>query len=82
MTTKEIVTEYAPDENGDMKIIKQKVNEKIIPPNTDIIKLVYQHYADQKVSYESMTDEELEKEKQRLIALIKEEEDAGRKGKN
>lgn len=67
------------EETGNLKIIKQKINEKTIPPNADIIKLIYQHYAEEKVDYEKLTDEELEREKQRLILELKEKENASRK---
>ncbi len=81
-TTKEIVSEYAvDDETGDLKIVKQKISEKNIPPNTDIIKLIYQHYAEAKVDYESLTDEQLEQEKQRLILELKEKESVSGKNK-
>ena len=82
-TTKEITTEYAVDEEtGDLKIVKQKVNEKNIPPNTDIIKLIYNHYTEEKTDYNKLTDEELEQEKQRLILELKEKENAGGTCKN
>lgn len=82
LTTFEKTTEYAPDENGDLKIVKQKISEKTIPPNVDVIKLVYQNIVDKKVDYEKMTDEELEQEKQRLLKELKEKESDSRKVKN
>ena len=83
LTTKEIVTEYGvDDETGKLKVLKQKVNEKNVPPNTDIIKLIYQHYTDNKIDYNKLTDEELEKEKQRLLRELKGENNASRKIKN
>ena len=83
VTTKEVVTEYSvDDETGELKLLKQKVNEKSIPPNVDIIKLIYQHYAEEKVDYNKFTDEDLEKEKQRLLKQLKENEFDSRNGKN
>lgn len=84
LTTKEVVTEYGMDEEtGKLKVLKQKVNEKNVPPNTDIIKLVYQHYTNaQQVDYNKLTDKELEKEKQRLLQQLKGEENASGKVKN
>lgn len=80
LTTKEIITEYAVDEEtGKLKIIKQKVSEKFIPPNVDLLKLVYPQFNKQKMDYESLTDEELEQEKQRLLKELKESENVGRK---
>lgn len=82
-STKEVTTEYAVDEEtGKLKIVKQKINEKNIPPNADIIKLIYQHYAETKTDYSALTDEELEQEKQRLILQLKEEENVSSKHKN
>lgn len=82
MTIKEITTEYArDDETGEMIQIKQKVCEKSVPPNTDIIKLIYQHFAEPKKDYDSLTDQELEKEKLRLLKELKEKENDSRKNK-
>lgn len=77
-----MVSEYTVDDDGNLKMVKQKVNEKTIPPNTDIIKMVYQHYADNEPSYDKMTDEELNQEKTRLLNLLKESEDASRTSKS
>lgn len=82
-TTKEVVTEYSMDEeSGKLKIVKQKVNEKSLPPNIDLLKLVYQHFTEDKVDYNNLTDEELEKEKQRLLRLLEEKENDSGKSKN
>ena len=61
-----------------MKIVKQKVNEKSLPPNVDLLKLIYPTL-NQKTNYEELSDEELEKEKQRLLKQLKEKENAGGK---
>ena len=83
LTTKEVVTEYGVDEEtGKLKILKQKVNEKTIPPNTDIIKLIYQHYTEQKLDFNKLSDEDLEKEKNRLLKELKELEVDSRSSKN
>ena len=63
-------------------MLKQKVNEKNIPPNTDIIKLIYQHYTEEKIDYNKLSDEDLEKEKIRLLEQLKEKEVDSRKSKN
>ncbi len=82
-TTKEITTEYAIDEEtGKLKIIKQKVSEKNLPPNVDLLKLVYPHLVEDKKDFNKLTDEELEKEKQRLLKELKESENVGGKNKN
>lgn len=83
LTTKEITTEYVLDEEtGNMKVVKQKINEKCLPPNVDLLKLLYPHLIEKKTNYEELTDEELEKEKMRLLKELKEKENAGGKNKN
>ena len=82
LTSKEVTTEYVVDEEtGKMKVVKQKVNEKTIPPNVDLLKLLYSTVSQPKDDYEKMTDEELEREKIRLIKELKEGENVGGKNK-
>lgn len=79
LKTKEVVTEYVIDEETNkLKISKQKVSEKTIPPNVDVIKLLYQLKSNQDSGYESLTDEELEQEKQRLLSMMQEVENGSR----
>lgn len=83
LSTKEVITEYVLDEEtGKMKIVKQKINEKSLPPNIDILKLIYQHLVEEKTDYEQLSDKDLEKEKQRLLKELKENESVGGKIKN
>lgn len=78
-TAKETTTEFVLDEETNkMKAVKKKVSEKFMPPNADVIKLFYQHYLDDKVDYEKLTDEELVLEKQRLLKQLEEESDSGK----
>ena len=80
LTTKETITEYAVDEEtGNLKVVKQKVSEKNLPPNVDLLKLIYPHLIESKPDYNKLTDEELEDEKQRLLKQLKENENVGRK---
>ena len=82
ITSKEITTEYVVDEEtGQMRAVKQKINEKTIPPNVDLLKLLYLSSKQSEDDYEKMTDEELEKEKMRLIKELKEKENVGGKNK-
>lgn len=82
LTTKEVTTEYCLDEETNkLKIVKQKVQEKTLPPNNDIIKLIYQNIVEEKVDYNKLTDEELESEKQRLLKELKESESVSGKNK-
>ena len=57
-----------------MKLIKKKVNEKTLPPNTDICKMLYVSAKSNENSYKTMSDEQLEKERKRFLKLIHEEE--------
>ncbi len=62
-----------------MKLIKQKINEKNLPPNPDIIKLIFAKTEVQ--DYENLSDEELLKERERLLKILQEEEDDSGKNK-
>lgn len=78
----ETTSEYVLDEDtGQMKLVKQKMVEKTVPPNTDIIKLLYQK-TDEKTNYSQLTDEELENTKQRLLKQLKENESDSSTSKN
>ena len=63
-------------------MVKQKINEKNVPPNVDLLKIIYPHLREEKTDYESLTDEELEKEKQRLLKELKESKSVGGTNKN
>lgn len=83
LTTTETTTEYSLDEETNkLKVVKKKVQEKNLPPNADLIKLIYQQVVETKTNYEKLTDEELEIEKQRLLNKLVEEEVASRKNKS
>ena len=68
-----------------MKLVKKKVNEKSLPPNVDLIKIIFQQIRDdqnKELDYEKMSDEELEKERKRLLKELKEMENDSRKSKS
>ena len=68
-----------------MKLVKKKVNEKSLPPNVDLIKIIFQQIRDdqnKESDYDKMSDEELEKERQRLLKELKEMENDSRKSKS
>ena len=68
-----------------MKLVKKKVNEKSLPPNADLIKIIFQQIRDEQnkeLDYDRLTDEELENERQRLLKELKEMENDSRKGKS
>ncbi|MBE7083099.1 MAG: hypothetical protein E7373_00670 [Clostridiales bacterium] len=64
---KEIVEEYVSDEDGTVKLSKKKVTKKNVPPDLTALKMLLE--SDKPIS--SMSDEELEKEKTRLLELLK-----------
>ena len=68
---KEETNEYVVDANGDMQLSKQKICKKAVPPNTDILKMLFTKSETKTINFESWSDAELEKEKQRLLKLLK-----------
>lgn len=68
---KEEVNEYSADANGDMQLVKQKISKKTIPPNTDILKMLFTKAETKTINFDDWSDAELEKEKQRLLKLLK-----------
>ncbi len=67
----EVVEEYQDDE-GVLKLTKKKVTKKHFPPDTQAAKLMMEQLPSNVII--DMTDEELEKEKQRLLKKLQEEE--------
>lgn len=68
---KEVVSEYVVGEGGKKTLAKQKISKKLVPPNTDILKMLYCKSDSQTTNFEGWSDAELEKEKQRLLKLLK-----------
>ena len=68
---KEVINEYVLDDNGNKQLTKQKISKKAVPPNTDIVKMIFNKSESQPVGFEAWSDAELEKEKQRLLKLLK-----------
>ena len=58
------------------------MSEKYLPPNVDLLKLVYPQVAQTKIDYNKLSDEELEEVKQRLLKELKENESVSGKSKN
>ena len=72
-------------ETNEMKLVKKKVNEKSLPPNIDLKKMIFQQIKEddeKKYDYDKMTDEQLEQEKQRLLKELKEMKNDSRKSKD
>lgn len=79
--TKEVISEYALDDDGVMRLVKQKVNKKLLPPSSEAFKILCQMMREQVADYENMTDEQLENEKLRLLnEIIKKENGDGSEG--
>ena len=69
----EEVTEEYGVEDGELKLVKRRETKKDVPPDLKAVKLLLEEKA-----YSALSDEELEEEKRRLLAQLKEEEDAGK----
>ena len=68
---KEVINEYVLDDNGNKQLTKQKISKKSVPPNTDIVKMIFNKSEAQPTNFDGWSDAELEKEKQRLLKLLK-----------
>ena len=67
---KEVVEEYAQSDQGEVRLTKRKVTTKSVPPDVSALKILIEGEGLKPVS--QMTDEELEREKQRLLKLLEE----------
>lgn len=70
----EIVEEYTTDENGNTVLSKRKITKKFNPPDINALKFLLEQsdLSDDEIS--KMSDEQLLKEKQRLLQLLKQKE--------
>lgn len=77
LKVKEITTEYVRDDStNEMIKVKQKINEKTIPPNADLLKLVLSHLTeDENASLNELSDAQLLQEREKLLQQLKEEDD-------
>ena len=66
----ETVEEFSESE-GEMKLLKRKVTLKSVPPDVSAVKLLLDIRGDE-VDLLSLSDEDLEKEKVRLMKILKE----------
>ena len=71
-SVEESVCEY-----DELKLIKKKISKKYYPPDLSAINLLIGSV--NKSDFETMTDEELEQEKNRLLKLLKENENGDNK---
>ncbi len=63
----EIVEEYIASEEGEIKLTKKKVTKKSVPPDMTALKMLID---EKDVSVQSMSDEQLQEEKERLLKLL------------
>lgn len=68
---KEVQEEYAVKEDGEIALTKRKVTEKYCPPDSGALKTYMELNGDKRI--EEYSDEELESERQRLLAQLKNE---------
>ena len=68
---KEVQEEYAVKEDGEIALTKRKVTEKYCPPDSGALKTYMELNGDRNL--EEYSDEELEAERQRLLAELKKE---------
>ena len=63
----EVVEEYVSSEEGEVKLTKKKVTKKNVPPDITAIKILIE---EENGSVESMSDEQLLEEYNRLLELL------------
>ncbi len=66
----EITEEFTEGDDGQIRMLKRKVVSKPVPPDVSAVKLLYEINDDSQKSISSMSDDELEKEKIRLLKLL------------
>lgn len=72
----EVVEEYSVGEDGSSILTKRKITKKHVSPDIPAAKILLTHYGARNAKdYASLSDEDLYKEKMRLIKLLKEEEE-------
>lgn len=67
----EEVTEEYSVEDGEIKLTKRRETRKDVPPDLKAVKMLLDG---ESVNVSAMTDEQLEREKQRLLNILKESE--------
>ncbi len=68
----EVTEEYSDDGDGGVKLIKRKVVKKNVPPDVSAVKLLIEIDGEDS-DFSTLTDAELELEKQRLLKLLDKE---------
>ena len=68
--TQETVEEFV-ETDGEVKLVKRKVTTKSVPPDVSAVKLLLD-MGDESENITSLSDEELEREKKRLLKMLEE----------
>ena len=71
----EVVEEYCQDENGNSVLCKRKITKKINPPDLAALKFLLESNDLSDDAISKMTDKELLEEKNRLLKILKENEE-------
>lgn len=75
--TNEVVEEFCVDEQGAQKLSKRKITKKHFAPDLTALKLLIEkYYPDTSLKICDMTDQELLEEREKILQLLKEEENA------
>ena len=72
-TTQEVTEEYGLS-GDDLVLQKRKTSTKSYPPDLTALQMILGKEVESENEFQKMTDEELQKEKERLIKLLKEKE--------
>ena len=72
LSASEVVEEFSADNAGELKLVKRKVTRREVPPDIKAVKMLMDGEGTSELS-----DEELKEERERLIALLKEEDNSG-----
>lgn len=73
----EIVEEFSFDEDGAQKLSKRKITKKHIASDTSALKiLIEKFFPNLEINLSEMTDQQLEEEREKILQLLKEEENA------
>ena len=70
LSASETVEEFALDGDGQLKLVKRKVTKRDVPPDIKAVKMLMESQA-----VAPLSDEELEREREKLLKMLK--EDAG-----
>ncbi len=73
-TVKEVTEEYSVNADGEMTLVKRRVSTKPIPPDLAALRYLLDN-ENASDNYSSMTDQQLQDEKTRLLNLLMENTD-------